>query len=66
MKSGMKFLIESFYRSIAEGAPDPIPPREILLTARIMENIFNALNAPQSDRSSHSMPLHTASANVNS
>src|SRR5580698_898962 len=35
MKSGMKFLIESFYKSITQGAPDPIPPREILLTARI-------------------------------
>jgi predicted dehydrogenase len=44
MKSGMKFLIESFYRSIAEGAPDPIPHREILLTARIMDEIFKQLN----------------------
>ena len=44
MKSGMKFLIESFYRSIAEGAPDPIPQREILLTAKIMDAIFAQLN----------------------
>jgi predicted dehydrogenase len=43
MKAGMKFLIESLYRSITEGAPDPIPSREILLTARIMESIFNQL-----------------------
>src|SRR5262249_46808349 len=28
MKSGMKFLIESFYRSITENAPLPIPYRE--------------------------------------
>jgi predicted dehydrogenase len=40
MKSGMKYLIESFYRSIAEDAPAPIPYREILLTAKIMDDIF--------------------------
>lgn len=40
MKSGMKFLIESFYRSIVEGAPLPLSHREILLTARIMDDIF--------------------------
>ena len=40
MKSGMKCLIESFYRSIREGTPPPIAPREILLTARIMDAIF--------------------------
>jgi len=44
MKSGMKFLIESFYRSIREGAPLPITPREILTTARVMEEIFQQLN----------------------
>lgn len=44
MKSGMKYLIESFYRSIVEGTPDPIPPREILLTAKIMETVFHQLN----------------------
>jgi predicted dehydrogenase len=38
--SGMKYLIEAFYRSIREGAPAPIPYREILLTARIMDSIF--------------------------
>jgi predicted dehydrogenase len=40
MKSGMKYLIESFYRSIVDGTPVPIPYREILLTARIMDAIF--------------------------
>lgn len=40
MKSGMKYLIESFYRSITEGTPDPITHREILLTAKIMDSIF--------------------------
>ena len=33
MKSGMKYLIESFYRSITDGTPEPIPNHpEILLT----------------------------------
>jgi predicted dehydrogenase len=43
MKSGMKFLIESFYQSIQTGAPPPIPYREILLTSRIMDAIFEQL-----------------------
>jgi predicted dehydrogenase len=48
MKSGMKYLIESFYSSIVEGAPDPISHREILLTARIMDAIFAQLYSPAS------------------
>jgi predicted dehydrogenase len=40
MDSGMKCLIEAFYRSIAGKQPVPIPYREILLTARIMDDIF--------------------------
>jgi len=44
MNSGMKYLIESFYRSILEGTPVPISYREILLTARIMDAIFVQLN----------------------
>jgi predicted dehydrogenase len=43
MKSGMKYLIESFYRSITEGEPLPIPYREILLAASIMDSIFAQL-----------------------
>jgi predicted dehydrogenase len=43
MKSGMKCLIESFYRSIVEDTPPPIPYREILLSAKIMEVIFAEL-----------------------
>jgi predicted dehydrogenase len=45
MDSGMKYLIESFYRSIREDAPVPIPYREILLTARIMDAIFEQVSA---------------------
>jgi predicted dehydrogenase len=42
-KAGMHYLIESFYRSIVEGTPVPIPYREILLTATIMERIFDQI-----------------------
>lgn len=45
MKSGMKYLIESFYKSILEDTPEPIPHREILLTAKIMDEIFRQLDA---------------------
>lgn len=45
LDAGMKYLFESFYRSIREGAPLPIPYREILLTARIMEAIFDQLQS---------------------
>jgi predicted dehydrogenase len=37
---GMKELIERFYNSIQKGNPLPIPYREIILTARIMDEIF--------------------------
>lgn len=47
MKSGMKYLFESFYRSITEGTPAPISYREILLTARIMDAIFRQLDVQQ-------------------
>ena len=45
MKSGLKYLIETFYKSITEGTPVPIPYREIVLTARIMDHIFEQLAA---------------------
>jgi predicted dehydrogenase len=41
--SGLKYLIGSFYRSIHEDGPVPIPYREILLTANIMDTIFEQL-----------------------
>jgi len=37
---GMKELIERFYNSIRKGDPLPIPYREIILAARIMDEIF--------------------------
>lgn len=60
MDSGMKYLIEAFYDSIREGAPLPIPYREILLVSKIMENIFEQLAAgPFPDRcprETHAVP----------
>lgn len=44
MSAGMHHLIESFYRCIKEDKPVPIPYREILLTAQIMDEIFMQLN----------------------
>lgn len=41
--TGMKYLTELFYGSIREDAPVPISYREILLTARIMDTIFDQL-----------------------
>ena len=45
MKSGTKFLIESFYHSILEETSPPISYREILLTARIIDSICSQVNA---------------------
>jgi predicted dehydrogenase len=56
MKSGMKYLIESFYRSILENTDVPIPYREILLTARIMDGIFDQLNANRTKEHSQHEP----------
>jgi predicted dehydrogenase len=44
LRAGMRRLMEAFYRSIAEDTPPPIPYREILLTARIMDAIFVQLD----------------------
>lgn len=61
MKAGMKYLIESFYRSIVEGAPAPIPYRQILLTAKIMDSIFAQLDGQQQRvQAPLKMALHSA------
>ncbi len=39
----MKELIERFYNSIRKGDAVPIPYREIVLTARIMDEIFKQI-----------------------
>ncbi len=52
MESGMEHLIESFYRSIIDGTPVPIPYNEILLTSRIMDKIFEQLTVEPAARNS--------------
>ena len=60
MKSGMKYLFEAFYRAIARDTPVPIPYREILVTAHIMDAIFGQLGT--STRSC--APARTVSGSV--
>jgi predicted dehydrogenase len=48
MDSGMGYLIRSFYGSILENTPVPIPYREILLTTKLMDSIFAKLGASES------------------
>ena len=43
MDSGKKNLFKAFYRSITDDTPLPIPYREILLTSRIMDTIFEQI-----------------------
>jgi predicted dehydrogenase len=45
-ESAMYFLIRSFYRSLSKNTPLPIAYRDILLTSRIMEEIFGQIRKP--------------------
>jgi predicted dehydrogenase/nucleoside-diphosphate-sugar epimerase len=47
---GMKELIERFYNCVRTGGPPPIPYREIILTARIMDEIFAQVYGPRSQK----------------
>jgi predicted dehydrogenase len=53
MDFGMRKLMELFYLSIREGAPDPIPKAEIRRTVQIMDAIFS-----QMPRLSDYAPFH--------
>jgi hypothetical protein len=53
-QAGTKYLMEAFYRSIAGGTPAPIPYREILRTAWIMDAIFERLEERRADAASFS------------
>jgi predicted dehydrogenase len=44
--SGMKELIERFHQSIRTKSAPPIPYREIILTARVMDEIFAQIKNP--------------------
>lgn len=59
-KSGMKFLIESFHRSIVEDTPVPIPYREIILTARIMDAIFAQVSSTETAPAPGAASLHAS------
>jgi predicted dehydrogenase len=48
MKSGMKFLIEAFYGSIANDTEPPIPYDQIIRTSRMMDCIFAQLGSNSS------------------
>lgn len=47
---GLKELIQRFYTSIRLNSPPPIPYREILLTARIMDKIFAQIYPDKTDK----------------
>jgi len=62
MKAGMKYLIESFYRSIIEDAAVPISYPEILLNCRIMDEIFRQLWETSS--ASETLPIDSQPAEL--
>jgi predicted dehydrogenase len=47
MDSGLRFLIESFYRAVSSGSAVPIPYGEVILTSKIMDSIFDQLNGKE-------------------
>jgi predicted dehydrogenase len=49
MNNGMKELIDRFYQSIIGDAPLPIPFREILLTSRITDAVFEQILERRTD-----------------
>src|SRR5438477_2753827 len=55
---GMKELIERFYNSIRLGGAGPIPHRETILTARIMDEIFAQIY-PAADHEAMTPTTHT-------
>ena len=62
MDAGMKYLIDSFYRSIRHDSPVPIPYREILLTAKIMDAIFEEIRVGLTSRITDLEPRSGATA----
>jgi predicted dehydrogenase len=49
-EAALRTLIESFYRSVAENSPLPLSYREILLTSRIMDAIFDQVRIHDSSK----------------
>ena len=50
MDSGKKYLMEGFYESIIKNTAPPIPYKQILITSRIMDSIFEQVIPRQSVR----------------
>jgi len=50
---GMKELIQRFYQSIQGKTPLPVPYREIILTARLMDQIFAQIYADKETQKRH-------------
>jgi predicted dehydrogenase len=42
-ESGMRYLMRSFYKSVKENSPVPVPARDILLTSQIADEIFRQI-----------------------
>lgn len=47
VNSGMKYLIESFYDAVNGKKELPIPYRQIILTSRLMDNIFSSFGSEE-------------------
>jgi predicted dehydrogenase len=58
--SGMKELIERFHASISAGAPAPMSNREIVLTARLMDAIFEQIRAAATVRTRSVWPARSS------
>jgi predicted dehydrogenase len=58
--SGMKELIERFYECVRTKGPPPIPYREIILTARIMDQIFAQIGPAKGIDETRAEPAVTA------
>jgi predicted dehydrogenase len=64
-KAGMRYLIECFYASIVNHVPVPIPYRQILLTASIMDSIFTQIDAARHmAKQEHSNPRSLAQCDL--
>jgi len=60
MSAGMFHLIKSFYGSIQQGNPVPIPYGEILLTAKIMDRIFHQIASRDMSEASTDFRRHSS------
>jgi predicted dehydrogenase len=58
-EAGLLTLICAFYKSVEEGAPLPIPYREILLTSRIMDAAFRHISVDKQDREVQPLSVET-------